>query len=416
MLGPDSRLLTALLVAASIALLVGAIRFRLLPVKALCGALSIVIAMTGGIAAVNYYYGYYKTWGALWADFHGTNGNLGTISAAATTTQLQSGRYGWTVLPGKLSGYSRRALLYLPPQYGEARYAHVKFPVVELFHGTPGSPLAWNNVLQINRLADTLIARHIIGPMILVMPSINGSGRDYQDCVNGPSVNDETYLTKDVRADLLAHYRVSNDPFEWGMSGYSSGGYCAANIALRHPGSYGAAALIEPYLRATDGPAATALNHSQPLEAANSPLFLAERLSPGSSGPVPAFWIAAGSGQRTWYQAATLFTAALDRVEQVPFIKLDNARDTGNAWQAALPDALAWLWQQLAPPDLRVLFPVRSQAPGIVTLPVRPVPPDHHHHLWPCKPGAQSGTVAPACGAPGPGQVLPTARQSGVPA
>ena len=56
-----------------------------------------------------------------------------------------------------------------------------------------------------------------------------------------------------------------------------------------------------------------------------------------------------------------MFAAALDRIEQVPFDKL-NAGDTANAWAAALPAALTWLWQQLAPPDLRVLFPVRAQA------------------------------------------------------
>jgi pimeloyl-ACP methyl ester carboxylesterase len=410
MLGPDSRLLTALLVIASAGLLVAAIRFRFLPVRALCGALSIMMAMTGGIAAVNYYYGYYKTWGALWADFHGTNGNLGTISAAATTTQLQSGRFGWTMLAGKHSGYDRRALIYLPPQYGQARYAHVKFPVIELFHGTPGSPLTWDNVLQINRLADLLIARHIIGPMVLVMPSINGSGRDYQDCVNGPGVSDDTYLTQDVRADLLAHYRVSQDPYEWGMAGYSSGGYCAANLALRHPRSFGAAALIEPYLRASDGPAATALNHSQLLENANSPLYLAEQLTPGG-GPLPAFWVAAGTHQPTAYQTATVFTAALNRFEQVPFIKLNNAGDTGNAWQAALPGALAWMWQQLAPPDLRVQFPVRTEAPGTITIPVRPVKP--HHHAGPCQPVTQTGHAASSCGTP-PGQIRPTPAQTGV--
>ena len=411
MLGPDSRLLTALLVAASVGLLVAAVRFRLLPVRVLCGALSIMMAMTGGIAAVNYYYGYYKTWGQLWTDFHGSTGNLGVISASATTTQLESGRFGWTILAGKHSGYSRRALVYLPPQYGQARYAHVRFPVVELFHGTPGSPLSWDTVLQINRVADALIARHVIGPMVLVMPSINGSGRDYQDCVNGPGVNDDTYLTQDVRDDVLARYRVSHDPYEWGVSGYSSGGYCAANLALRHPRSFGAAALIEAYLRAVDGPAAAALNHSQPLEAANSPLYLAERLTPGG-GPLPAFWVAAGSHQKPDYQTATVFTAALDRFEQVPFVKLNNAKDSGNAWQAALPDALAWLWQQLAPPDLRVLFPVRTQAPGIITLPVRPVKP--HHHFGPCKPAAQSGHAAPSCGTPGPGQVRPASSQRAV--
>jgi pimeloyl-ACP methyl ester carboxylesterase len=405
MLGPDSRLLTALLVTASVALLVAAIRFRLLPVRALCGALSIMMAMTGGIAAVNYYYGYYKTWGQLWTDFHGSNGNLGVISAAATTTKLESGRFGWTTLPGKHSGYSRRALVYLPPQYGQARYAHVRFPVVELFHGTPGSPLSWDTVLRINRVADTLIARHIIGPMVLVMPSINGPGRDYQDCVNGPRVRDETYLTQDVRADVLARYRVSNDPYQWGVAGYSSGGYCAANLALRHRGSFGAAALIEAYFRAADGPAATALNHSQPLEAANSPLYLAERLTP-DSGPLPAFWVAAGTSDASDYRPATVFTAALNRIEQVPFIKLSNARDSGNAWQASLPTALAWMWQQLAPPDLRVLFPVRTQAPGTIILPVYPVKP--HHHPGPCQPAAP-------CGTPGPGQVWPTPSKAAVP-
>ncbi len=40
-----------------------------------------------------------------------------------------------------------------------------------------------------------------------------------QDCVNGPGVRNDTYLTQDVRTDLLARYRVSHDPYEWGMSG-----------------------------------------------------------------------------------------------------------------------------------------------------------------------------------------------------
>jgi pimeloyl-ACP methyl ester carboxylesterase len=156
------------------------------------------------------------------------------------------------------------------------------------------------------------------------------------------------------------------------MAGYSSGGYCAANLALRHPGSFGAAAVIEGYFRAADGPAAIPLDHSQSLETANSPLYLAERLTPGS-GPLPAFWVAAGTDDTSDYRPATMFTAALKRFEQVPFIKLNNAKDSGNAWQAALPSALTWMWQQLAPPDLRAMFPVGTPAPGTLTLTVRPV-------------------------------------------
>ncbi|HET9080840.1 MAG TPA: alpha/beta hydrolase-fold protein [Trebonia sp.] len=380
MLGPDSRLLTALLITASIGLLVATVRLRLIPVKVICGALSIMVAMTGGIAAVNYYYGYYTTWGQLWADFHSSTGNLGTITAAtASTSAVESGRIGWTTLSGKLSGYSRPALVYLPPQYGQARYAQVRFPVVELFHGSPGSPLAWASVLKINQVANSLLAKHLIGPMVLVMPSINGSGHNYQDCVNGPSLYDETYLTQDVRADVLARYRVSRDSYEWGLAGYSSGGYCAANIALRHPSSYGAAAIINGYFRAADGPAGAALNNSLTLEDANSPLYLAEKL-PANASPLPPFWVAAGTHDTADYKPATVFVNALDRIEQVPFARL-NAGDTANAWEAALPAALTWMWQQLAPPGLRVMFPTRSQGFDLTTLPVQPV----KTHLSPCK-------------------------------
>jgi poly(3-hydroxybutyrate) depolymerase len=388
MLGPDSRVLTALLIIVSACLLVGVIRIRLLPVKILCGTVSIVVAMTGGIAAVNHYYGYYTTWGQLWADFNGGSGGLGTIQAMTSESSIQSGRIGWVNLAGKVSGYYRRGLVYLPPQYGEAKYAQVRFPVVELFHGTPGTPLTWETVLKIGQVADSLIAKHLMGPMVLVMPAINGRGHDYQDCVNGPTINDDTYVTKDVRTDMFIRYRVSRDPYEWGLAGYSSGGFCAANLALRHRESFGAAAIINGYFRAADGPAGAALRSDQALEAANSPLYEAERLK-ADGGPLPAFWVAAGVNDKADYPPATTFTSALDRLQQVPFIKL-NAGDTANAWTAALPSSLTWLWQQLAPPDLRVLFPVRGQAGGIIKLYVPPV----KRHLDPCKVATPPGKVS----------------------
>src|ERR1700753_2083427 len=124
MLGPDSRLLFAALILASVALVAGVIRLRRLPLKVLCGTLSIMVAMLGGVAVVNFYYGYYTSWGQLWADFSGSTGNLGVISATKPA-KLSSGRVGWATLGGRLSGYSRQGLVYLPPQYYQPQYAHV---------------------------------------------------------------------------------------------------------------------------------------------------------------------------------------------------------------------------------------------------------------------------------------------------
>ena len=189
-----------------------------------------------------------------------------------------------------------------------------------------------------------------------------------------------------MRADVFARYRVSHDPYEWGVSGYSSGGYCAANLALRHRRSFGAAAVIEGYFRAADGPAATALNHSQPLEAANSPLYLAERLTPGS-GPLPAFWVAAGTHDATDYRPATMFTAALNRFEQVPFIKLKNAKR---------------FRQRLAGrPARRAGLAVAAAG---TARPARPVPGAHHGRRH-RHPAGQPGQAAPH-GRASPSRVL----------
>jgi hypothetical protein len=76
-----------------------------------------------------------------------------------------------------------------------------------------------------------------------------------------------------------------------------------------------------------------------------------------------------------------VFTVALDRIQQVPFIKLNDARDSARAWSAVLPSSLTWLWQQLAPPDLRVLFPIRPQA-SITSLTI-PTGPRHHGSCGP---------------------------------
>jgi poly(3-hydroxybutyrate) depolymerase len=66
-----------------------------------------------------------------------------------------------------------------------------------------------------------------------------------------PEGLDDTYLSTDVPTIIRARYRVSTDPAEWGLLGYSSGGYCAANLGLRHRARFGAAAIGTPPVSTT---------------------------------------------------------------------------------------------------------------------------------------------------------------------
>jgi S-formylglutathione hydrolase FrmB len=189
--------------------------------------------------------------------------------------------------------------------------------------------------------------------------------------VDAPGALDDTYISQDVPADIRARFRVSTEPAEWGIGGYSSGGYCAANLALRHRSSFGAAGIIDGYFRPQDGPAGVALHRDAGAEAGNDPLLLAAGLRPGI-GPLPSLWVLAGTSSSKYDAGARAFIAAIRGVEQVSFIREPGAGHNFYAWQPAVPRMLAWMWTQLAPPELRVQFPVAGAVTNSIVAPVAP--------------------------------------------
>lgn len=376
-MGPTSSVLIVLLLGGCAGLLVLLVRMRHWAIRVACGASVVALAMLTGAAEVNDHYGYYTSWAPLINDLTGNQRAIGLTGGTVRvgSHQVRAGTVEQIALPGRRSKINRHGLIYLPPQYNDPKFSHVRFPVVELLHGSPGKPSNWVVVLKIAKIADILISRHLMGPVVLVMPSIN-QGRHFQECVNGRGAADDTYLATDVPTDVRTRFRVSQVPAEWGIAGYSSGGYCAANLSLRHRSAYGAAAILDGYYRASDGPAARALGDDPRAMAANSPLEIAQRL-PAGTQPLPAFWITAGTGAYGDYLSAREFIAALKNLEQVSFVVEQGAGHNYYAWSAALPSMLAWMWQQLAPPALRTSFPiigppVSVQVPPL--LPPRPTP------------------------------------------
>src|SRR5262249_7156720 len=156
------------------------------------------------------------------ADLSGNYGAFNAqIKSDRVVQRIGNGQVQDINMPGKLSHINRSGLVYLPPQYFDPRYAHTQFPAIELLHGTPGNPSSWLVHLQIASVMNQLIAKRLIGPMILVMPTMS-VGKTFQECVDAPGALDDTYITQDVRADILGKYRVSTIGAEWGIAGYSS--------------------------------------------------------------------------------------------------------------------------------------------------------------------------------------------------
>lgn len=352
---PNSVALVVVLFAAAGAALYVLIRFANLFVRLGTGALALALAATGGMAVVNDYYGYYSSWSQLSADLTGNYAQFTSTALGDRHFQNLDGRVISVSLPGAQSGINRSGYVYLPPQYFQRAYAHTRFPVVELLHGTPSLASSWLVHMHVDALANQLISHRLMGPMVLVMPQAY-SPSTYQECLNSSHGMDDTYLTIDVRHDIQARFRVARAPSQWAVAGISSGGYCAANLALRHPTMWGAAGVLSGYFRPTDGPAAAVLNHNAAAENANNPLLLARQLSVRSK-PLPSFWLSAGVNDRAGIAGAEAFIAALHGIESAPLFRDQGGHDFysfGPAFERVLP----WLWTQVAPPSLRVQFPI----------------------------------------------------------
>ncbi|MGW1903252.1 alpha/beta hydrolase [Streptomyces sp. DSM 41493] len=146
---------------------------------------------------------------------------------------------------GQRSRAVNPAFVYLPPQYFQKQYERHRFPVMVVISGYPGGIMNLAQHLQVPQTAGKLLSENKMQPTVIVMvrPTI-APPRDTEcvDVPDGPQA--ETFFTKDLPDALKSTYRVGADPSAWGVLGYSSGGTCALQLAMRQPDVYPAAAAL----------------------------------------------------------------------------------------------------------------------------------------------------------------------------
>lgn len=131
-------------------------------------------------------------------------------------------------------GHERKYLIYLPPGYARDSALGKRYPVLYVLHGSPGMPELFLNVGHIGVDLDTLIARHKVRPMLIVLPNGNdGSYRSDTEWANTPHGRWEDYVL-DVVRNVDRRFPTHPDRRHRALAGNSEGGYAAMNIALHH--------------------------------------------------------------------------------------------------------------------------------------------------------------------------------------
>jgi len=229
---------------------------------------TLVVLTASGAAAlqVNHLTATYPSWSAL---FGGPADDDPAGDAPAGGSILDAGagkgRLATYQVPGPVSGMNMPLKVYLPAAYFTPEGQRLRFPVIQALHGYPGTPDYWMRRLDAVRHLDREITAGRMAPTVVLFPYQTPDGLVDTECTDlagGPRA--ETYLTTDVRRWASENLRVRTDRTGWGLIGYSAGGFCATNLAVRHPDLYTAAASLsggaEPGIKIGDGSEKTTNN------------------------------------------------------------------------------------------------------------------------------------------------------------
>jgi S-formylglutathione hydrolase FrmB len=142
-----------------------------------------------------------------------------------------------TPIPATMSKFpGRPAWVYLPPAYLVANPPEL--PVLVLIAGQPGTPRNWFDGGHLAQTMDQFAALHMGLAPIVVVPDPLGDLLANPLCLDSTLGQAETYLSRDVPDWIRRTFAVDPDPAGWAIGGFSFGGTCGLQLALRAPAVY----------------------------------------------------------------------------------------------------------------------------------------------------------------------------------
>lgn len=129
-------------------------------------------------------------------------------------------------LASRLMGRAMPYRVILPVGYQDAANASRRYPVVFLLHGLTGHFDNWTDRTGLARYAESY-------QMIIVTPE--GENGWYTDSVSRPDDKFESYIVRELVAEIDARFRTDPARGKRAIAGLSMGGYGALKFGIKYP-------------------------------------------------------------------------------------------------------------------------------------------------------------------------------------
>jgi enterochelin esterase-like enzyme len=248
-----------------------------------------------------------------------------------------------------LGGRRQPVDVYLPPGY--ATHPAERYPVVYMLHGFPGFPASYFRAGRLGVVEDILVAKHRIGPSLLVAPFGSTGAFTDKEWVNGVRPHEawETFLARDVVHAIDGHFRTIRSSWARALVGLSEGGYGALNIGLHHPGEFHVLESWSGYTQADDidsifGRRRAALRW-------NSPALTLPAAAPALRAAHTFVWFYSGSVDKSLLPQNAAFAHELARLHIGSHYEVVRGGHDWALWRGQAAKALYAACVHLKPPS-----------------------------------------------------------------
>lgn len=220
-----------------------------------------------------------------------------------------------------------------------ARSIGANYQVIELFPGTPGVPQTWIDVMGGVSTMEKLENANQIQPTLLIIPAINVVVGQDTECMNfdgGAQV--ETWITNDMHSFAQTFLGIDSRP--WSAFGYSTGGWCAAEVATLHQDQYSQAVAIAGYFE----PMFSLGVAKRERKFLGEKYDLVKAIKSGSSNT--KLMIIAGVKDKFATKSARTFMDQVDNIIPIKYIPIPNGGHNIEVWKPYVALGFQWIDQK----------------------------------------------------------------------
>jgi len=242
--------------------------------------------------------------------------------------------------------------VYLPDKYDKQEGT---YPILYLLHGLGGNETDWVIKGRVKQIADSLIIKGLIKPMVIVMPDAEAT---YYMNQNDGKYQFEDYFFNELMPYVEKNYRITGSRETRYIAGLSMGGFGALLYSLRHPELFSICGAMSAAIRTDDEirqmpwdvygkryAAMTGVKEGEERVCSfwnkNSILYLTSQLADNPQYQV-LFYLDCGDDDYLYKGNSALHVLMMDK--QIPHeYRVRNGIHTWEYWRDSLPEVLKFI-------------------------------------------------------------------------